>query len=162
MVYSKYKKLRLTILFLGICSLSILSGQSTINYEFIFKVFKSINHHDRYQSTQDTIFETYLTFHPVSISNDTVELYLSSIFIDDNGEKAIESGRIVRVPKKILPGETLQFLLLPLVVYLNNTRARQKDYDFYRRFSEKELAAWKACGYQVCEPMKIGINLQYR
>jgi hypothetical protein len=91
-----------------------------------------------------------------------MSMYLSSVFTDNDGKTIIESGRIVRIPARLLPDEPLQLLVLPLVMYLNNMEAYRTNINFRNRFSEKELNIWKVSGYKVQDPYKIRTAMQYR
>jgi len=162
MVLPNYKQLWFIVLFLGMCTYTPLSGQSEISQEFIFKAYKSISLIERFKTTRSDIVETYLTFHPVSISNDSVGMFLCSTFTGDDGKKIVESGRIIYVPITLLPDEPLQSLVQPLVIYLNDMEAFRTNVNFRNRFSERELNSWKACGYNVQNPAKIGRTIQYR
>jgi hypothetical protein len=157
-----YIQVWIVTFFLVMCTCAPLSGQPELSQEFIFKAYKSVKNIERFLSVQDTIFKTYLTFHPVSISNDTVSMYLSSVFTGNDGKTIIEPGRIVDVPTILLPDDPLQLIVLPFVMYLNDLESFRTDISFRDRFSEAELSAWKDCGYKVQEPVKSYGGLQYR
>jgi len=155
-------RLQATVLLVWICAYSPLTGQITPYQEFVFEAFKSVMYIDSYRTTHDTIIESYLTFHPVSISNDTVSMYLSSITIKSNGKKVIERGRIRHIPKSILPTTPLQLLVQPIVVYFNGMRTSiEMGKDLDDRFTDKDLDIWAACGYQVQVPTSFGLSTHY-
>lgn len=162
MKLSNYIQVWVLTLVLMMCVCAPLLGQSALSHEFILEAHKSVKNIERFQATRSAIFKTYLTFHPVSISNDTMSMYLSSVFTDNDGKTIIESGRIVRIPARLLPDEPLQLLVLPLVMYLNNMEAYRTNINFRNRFSEKELNIWKVSGYKVQDPYKIRTAMQYR
>lgn len=158
MLSSNYKYTWIIIFFLGICSYNSLYGQSVDNQKFVLYAFKSVKHLDRYQTKRNNTLKAYLTFHPLSISNDTVSMYSSNIVIGTDGEFIVESGRIVHIPSALLPKAPLQLIVQPIMVYSNNVRIFQTD----KRFTEEEANIWTACGYQVQEPIQIRTSLQYR
>lgn len=156
----KYHLVLKFIVVVGFCL--PLCGQSDLSTEFTPKAFKSIMYHDRYRTTQDTVLLAYLTFHPVSFSNDTLSMYLSEIFFDENGKMTITPGRVIPFLRRLIPKEPLQLLLVPLVVYMNDLEGFREDNNFHERFNENELKTLGTCGYQVHRPVKIFSSLQYR
>lgn len=152
----------LLVLFLLTYSQQAVFGQVPENHEFFLNAHKSLSPVKRFQGDRVAVFKTYLTFHPISVSNDTVNLFVSSIFTNAEGKQTVESGRVIRIPQQLLPDEPLQLIVLPLVMYLNSSKAFRADFDFAEKFSRKELAIWEACGYTVADPMKISTSMQYR
>jgi hypothetical protein len=162
MVKFKNITIWILVLFLGCCFQAPASGQDRADEEFFLMSYKSLSPIERFGVSRIDIFKTFLTFHPLSVSGDTVNLYVSSVFTDEEGNQEVELGRIISLPTSVLPGENLQLLVLPLVVYLNNDKALQNDFKFYDRFTRDELKAWKDCGYTVAKPTQIATSVQYR
>jgi len=160
-IFTSSAILLLTV-FLGLYNFNHLWGQSPISYRFILEAHKSLDHHQRYQTTQDTVYKTVLTFHPISISTKTTSLYLSSLFTNDDGEITIETGRVVQIPTSLLPKQPLQLLAVPLVVYMNEAAPYKTDEEFYKIFTEQELNNWAESGYEVEKPMRFAKSIQYR
>lgn len=158
----KYSQIYLVIFFVLICANAPLMGQFGLNPSFVREAFRSVKNIERYQVEKADVFKTYLTFHPVSISNDTVSLYVvSTIFSKEEG-RIIELGEIVEISPRFLPDEPLQLIVLPLDVWLNVSRRNKYFVGSNMEPSDEEISIWKSCGYEVKEGAEIRLSSQYR
>lgn len=157
MLFSKYRQAWLIAFSLGICPYFSLYSQSAISPEFLIETYKSVKNLEPYQSAHYSIFKTFLTFHPVSVANDTVSMYVfSNLLLEDSGKLNLGQGRLVRIPTRILPSDPLQLLVLPMVISVNYSNLAQREVEF----TQTELDTWKACGYLVQPTEYIGTTRQ--
>ena len=129
---------------------------------FYAEIHKSLGVLERFNGPQLALFKTYLTFHPVEVVNDTVSVYTTSTFVDEDGKRIVETGRMARIPLAYLPDEPLQLIVQPVVIQLNAPRNFKLTTGFDSNFLEEEINAWKSCGYKVMEEsMEFRMSRQY-
>lgn len=157
MTFSNYLNTRLLVLIIGISQGGLLLGQSLDDWKFINEAHRSIKNQPPFNTTKDTVLFAYLTFHPVSVSNDTVSMFASATFRHREEKAVVKTGQIFKVPPGLLPAEPLQLLIVPIFFYLNPWHLK-KNYEFREKFPTHELEDYKACGYMVREPAQIRIG----
>lgn len=155
-------KFGLTIILLIASLLTTLSAQPSKQLLFATDVTRSITHHNRYRIRMDTVYKLWLTIHPVSVSDGMMQYYASSHFLSNDRKTIVEPGRIRKISVSLLPEVSLQTILMPIIIAVQNGKTYRTEENPADWFTTAELDNWRALGYNVWKPEIIRTSSQYK